>query len=61
MGHETRLTIRLPKELHDAAKEKADANDVTLSQVIRWYLRAWSQGEVPTYPPGHSKKSLKTE
>jgi len=61
MAHETKLTIRLSKELHDAVREKTDANDVTLSQVIRWYLRAWSQGEAPIYLPGYSKESVKTE
>ena len=53
MGTETKLlTIRTPKALHEAAKEKAEAEDVTISQVIRWWLRAWLDGDLPTRPPG---------
>ncbi len=48
---EMRLTIRIPKELHQAAKDRADAADVTLSHVLRWYLRAWVEGRAPLYPP----------
>ena len=49
--NEVKLTIRVPKELHEAAKAKAEADDITLSQAIRWYLRAWVQGELsPTLP-----------
>lgn len=52
MGAETKLlTIRTPKDLHEAAKVKAEAEDVTLSQVVRWWLRAWIDGELPTRPP----------
>ena len=48
---EVRLTVRVPRELHEAAKAQALADDVTLSQAIRWYLRAWVQGEVVPTPP----------
>jgi hypothetical protein len=51
-----RLTILAPKELHDAAKAKADAEDVTLSQVIRWWLRAWVRGDLPTTPSPMGKE-----
>jgi predicted HicB family RNase H-like nuclease len=51
------FTIRIPKELHQAAKERAKADDVTISQAIRWYLRAWVQGEVATLPPKREKAS----
>lgn len=51
MGEQSKLTIRTPAELHQAAKDKAAAEDVTISQVIRWWLRAWVDGEMPTRPP----------
>lgn len=48
---DVRLTVVAPKELHEAAKAKADAEDVTLSQVIRWWLWAWVRGDLPTPSP----------
>ena len=47
-----KMSIELPRELRQAAQEKADAEDVAISQVIRWWLRAWLDGELPTRPPG---------
>lgn len=38
---DTRITIRLPQELYDQAKAKAKREDITLSQVLRRYLREW--------------------
>ena len=43
---EVRMTIRVPKGLHEAAKAKAKAEDVTISQIVRWYLKAWVQDEL---------------
>ena len=43
---ETRMTIRLPRDLLEAAKSKAQADDVTVSQAVRWFLRAWIQDEL---------------
>jgi len=48
---EVRMTIRVPRELHEAAKAKAAAEDVTISQLVRWYLRAWVQGETSRILP----------
>jgi predicted DNA-binding protein len=36
-----RLTIRLPEELYQEAKEKSKREDITLSQVLRRALRKW--------------------
>lgn len=52
MGEQTKMTIRIPRDLHAAAKARAEAEDVTISQIIRWWLRAWLDGEIPTRPPG---------
>ena len=35
-----KVSFQLSKELRDEAKAKAEAEDVTISQVIRWWLRA---------------------
>lgn len=45
-SEEARLTVRVPRELHVAAKAKAEAEDLTISQVVRWFLRAWVQDEI---------------
>ena len=45
--------IRLPEDLHDKAKAKAEREDITLSQVLRRALREWveegsgKEGEEP--------------
>ncbi len=46
-----RISFQLPEELRDAAQEKARIEDVSVSQVLRWYLRAWVNGEAGTMPP----------
>ena len=46
-----RVSFQMPIELRDAAQQKAQAEDVTVSQVVRWYLRAWVDGDIPTRPP----------
>ncbi len=38
---ETSITFRLPEDLYDRAKAKAKREDITLSQVLRRYLRGW--------------------
>ena len=44
------ISLQLPGELRKAAMAKAQAEDVTLSQVIRWWLKAWVDGYLPTRP-----------
>ena len=51
-GEKVRLTILTPRDLHEAAKVRAETEDVTISQLVRWWLRAWLDGELPTRPPG---------
>jgi len=46
-----RLTVLTPRWLHTAAKEKAEALDLTVSQAVRWWLRAWVAGELEAEPP----------
>jgi antitoxin component of RelBE/YafQ-DinJ toxin-antitoxin module len=41
MTPEERLTLRIEPELKDAAQAKAKAEDLTLSQVVRRFLREW--------------------
>lgn len=48
---EMRVSFRAPGHLVQEAKDKAKTEDVTLSQVMRWHLRAWVRGELPTRPP----------
>jgi predicted HicB family RNase H-like nuclease len=38
---EPKITFRLPQELYEKAKEKAEREDITLSQVLRRCLREW--------------------
>jgi predicted HicB family RNase H-like nuclease len=48
---DVKLTIRIPRELRDAAKVKTRQQDLTLSQVIRHYLRVWVKD-----PPSDGEK-----
>ena len=49
--NDARITLRVPRELYDEAKAKAEREDITLSQILRRCLRAWLAGiEVPTPP-----------
>jgi antitoxin component of RelBE/YafQ-DinJ toxin-antitoxin module len=41
MSPEERLTLRIDPELKRTAQAKAKAEDLTLSQVVRRFLRAW--------------------
>ena len=41
MTPEERLTLRIDPELKKAAQAKAKADDLTLSQVVRRFLREW--------------------
>jgi antitoxin component of RelBE/YafQ-DinJ toxin-antitoxin module len=38
---DVRLSIRIPAELREAALNKAKREDMTLSQVVRRFLRKW--------------------
>lgn len=38
---EPKVTFRLPEELYQKAKEKCKQEDITLSQVLRRFLREW--------------------
>jgi antitoxin component of RelBE/YafQ-DinJ toxin-antitoxin module len=45
-GSTHQTAIRIPKELHKAARMKAIELDVTLSEAIRELLRMWVAGKV---------------
>jgi len=40
---EPKITFRLPQDLYEKAKAKSEREDITLSQVLRRYLRQWVQ------------------
>ena len=43
---EHKMTIRIEKDLHKAAKLKAVESEVTLSEVMREFLRLWVEDEI---------------
>lgn len=47
--------FRLPQELYDLADAKAQAEDLTLAQVLRRLVSAWAKGEIEL--PKYSKVS----
>ena len=49
-NREVRLGIRISRELRDAALEKARREDLTLSQVVRHFLRDWVAQDPPEEP-----------
>jgi hypothetical protein len=53
---ETKITFRLPQELYDKAKDKAQSEDVTLSQALRRFLRDWVTEDVPATTAGSEEQ-----
>ncbi|MBU0495884.1 MAG: BrnA antitoxin family protein [Chloroflexi bacterium] len=51
MDDDARISTRLPRELYERAKTKAQREDITLSQVIRRCLRDWVDNDPPPDPP----------
>jgi len=51
---EHKMTVRIPRELHKAAKVKAVQSDVTLSEAVREFLRLWVAGEIEL--PAHTEE-----
>ena len=45
--NDVRLAIRIPRELRDAANAKARREDLTVSQVVRRFLREWVKDDPP--------------
>ena len=41
------ISLRVPDELYQKAKEKAKREDITLSQVLRRALRKWVEEDPP--------------
>ena len=44
---EKRVTVKVPEDLHEKAKKKAKEKDVTVSQVVRQALRAFTEDVDP--------------
>jgi hypothetical protein len=42
--------FRLPTELFEAARAKAEREDLTLAQVLRRFLRDWVKEDPPEVP-----------
>ena len=54
---EPKITFRLPQDLYDKAKDKAQSEDITLSQALRHFLRDWvEEAEPPTLPDSGVRK-----
>jgi predicted HicB family RNase H-like nuclease len=47
---EPKISFRLPEDLYEKAKEKANREDITLSQVLRRCLRDWVEEDTPEEP-----------
>ena len=47
---DVRLAIRISRELRDAALEKARREDLTVSQVVRRFLKQWVTEDPPEEP-----------
>ncbi len=45
-----KMTLRIPRELHKAARLKAVESDMTLSDAVREFLRLWVAGQVELPP-----------
>jgi len=43
---EHKMAVRIPKELHKAAKVKATESEIALSEVVRRFLAFWVAGEI---------------
>jgi len=57
MTSDDRLGLRIPPELKQVAQEKAEAEDLTLSQVVRRLLRQWvAKDEQPEEKEGQEDK-----
>ena len=49
---EERFTLRISADLLKAARAKARATRLSLSQAVRWFLERWLRGEIDAIPPG---------
>ncbi|MBU0494344.1 MAG: hypothetical protein KKA73_11065 [Chloroflexi bacterium] len=50
MPQDKSYRFRLPNELFEAAMQKAEREDLTLSQVLRRFLSAWVADKLETPP-----------
>jgi hypothetical protein len=48
--HDKSYRFRLPNELFEAARQKAQREDLSLAQVLRRFIRAWVTGEIEMPP-----------
>jgi hypothetical protein len=47
MARQKRLSVRIEADLLEAALKKAEAEDLTVSQVVRRFLRDWVKDDPP--------------
>jgi hypothetical protein len=47
MARPKRLSVRIEADLLEAALKKAEAEDLTVSQVVRRFLRDWVKDDPP--------------
>jgi antitoxin component of RelBE/YafQ-DinJ toxin-antitoxin module len=47
MARDKRLSVRIEPDLLEAALKKAKAEDLTVSQVVRRFLREWVRDDPP--------------
>jgi len=55
MADERRLVVRIDAELLEAVKEKAQTEDLTVSQLVRRLLRNWLATDLPQPTPKVNK------
>ena len=55
MTRDKRLSVRIEPDLLEAALNKAKAEDLTVSQVVRRFLREWVKDDPPNKE--HSQKT----
>lgn len=50
---DSRITFKIPTDLHHRAKIRAAQDNVTIAALLRGWLMAWLAGELqaPTKPP----------
>ena len=55
-----KTTLRIPPDLHKAARIKAIEMDTNLSSVVRQFLRQWVDGEIDLQPSSGRRGPGKT-
>lgn len=51
MGETVTISVRVPVDLADAMRARAEEEDITISQASRRFWRRWLAGEIEAIPP----------